>query len=65
MELTTLLERTKLEHLADQLDGVCEQAATGDLAHKGFLARALSAQRREPLEAGPPFLGQDAGAIRL
>ena len=41
MELTTLLERMKMEHLLAQLDGVCEQAAKGDLDFKGFLARAL------------------------
>jgi hypothetical protein len=41
MELTTLLERMKMEHLLAQLDGVCEQAAQGDLDFKGFLARAL------------------------
>ena len=46
MELTTLLERMKLEHLADQLDGVCEQAATGDLDYKGFLAQALEIEWR-------------------
>ena len=46
MELTTLLERMKLEHLADQLDGVCEQAATADLDYKGFLARALEIEWR-------------------
>jgi hypothetical protein len=38
MELTTLLERMKMEHLLAQLDGVCEQAAKGDLDFKGFPA---------------------------
>ncbi|RPJ77667.1 MAG: AAA family ATPase [Acidobacteria bacterium] len=46
MELTTLLERMKLEHLASQLDGVCEQAATGDLDYKRFLAQALEIEWR-------------------
>jgi DNA replication protein DnaC len=44
MELTTLLERMKMEHLLAQLDGVCEQAAQGDLDFKGFLTRALEAE---------------------
>jgi DNA replication protein DnaC len=44
MELTVLLERMKMEHLLAQLDGVCEQAATGDLDFKGFLARALETE---------------------
>jgi DNA replication protein DnaC len=43
MELTTLLERMKMEHLLAQI-GVCEQAAQGDLDYKGFLARALEAE---------------------
>ena len=46
MELTTLLERMKLEHLANQLDGVCEQAAIGDVDYKGFLAQALEVEWR-------------------
>src|SRR5919107_1620307 len=44
MELTTLLERLKMEHLLAQIDGVCEQAAQGDLDYKAFLTRALSAE---------------------
>jgi DNA replication protein DnaC len=44
MELTTLLERMKMDHLLAQLDGVCEQAATGDADYKTFLARALEAE---------------------
>jgi len=44
MELITLLERMKMEHLLAQLDGVCEQAAKGDLDFKGFLARALETE---------------------
>ncbi len=44
MELTSLLER--MEYLLAQLDGVCEQAAKGDLDYKGFLAQALEAEWR-------------------
>ena len=44
MELTTLLERMKMEHLLARLDGVCEQAAQGDLDFKAFLTRALEAE---------------------
>ena len=39
MELSTLLERMKMEHLLAQLDGVCEHAAKGDLDYKGFSPR--------------------------
>lgn len=44
MELVTLLERLRMEHLLAQLDGVCEQAAKGELDYKGFLAQALEAE---------------------
>ena len=46
MELTSLLERMKMEHLLAQLDGVCEQAAKGDVDYKGFLTQALEAEWR-------------------
>jgi DNA replication protein DnaC len=46
MELTTLLDRMKLDHLAAQLDGICEHAAQGDVDFKGFLAQALEAEWR-------------------
>ena len=46
MQLTTLLERMKMEHLLAQLDGVCEQASKSDLDYKAFLAQALDGQRR-------------------
>lgn len=36
MGLTTLLERMKMEHLLALLDGVCEQAAQGDLDSMAF-----------------------------
>ena len=47
MELTTLLERMKMEHLLAQLDGVCEHAAKGDLDYKGFLTQALEAETKQ------------------
>src|SRR5574341_473579 len=46
MELISLLERMKMEHLLAQLDGVCEHAAKGDLDYKGFLTQALEAEWR-------------------
>ena len=52
MELTTLLERMKMEHLLAQLDGVCEQAAKGDLDYKGFLTQALEAEWRGRYQRG-------------
>jgi DNA replication protein DnaC len=44
MQLETLLERLKMEHLEAQLDTVCEQAAQRELDYKSFLAEALSAE---------------------
>ena len=44
MELTSLLEKMKMEHLTDQLDTVCEQAAKRELDYKAFLAEALKAE---------------------
>lgn len=52
MELRHLLERLKMEHLLVQLDGVCEQAAKGDLDYQGFLARALEAEWRGRQQRG-------------
>ena len=46
MELSVLLERLKMEHLLTQLDGVCEQAAQGELDYQGFLAQAREAEWR-------------------
>jgi DNA replication protein DnaC len=46
MELTTLLDRMKLDHLAAQLDGICEHAAHSDVDFKGFLTQALEAEWR-------------------
>ena len=52
MELTVLLDRLKMEHLLTQLDGVCEQAAKGDLDYQGFLARALETEWRGRQQRG-------------
>lgn len=41
MELETLLDRLKMEHLETQLDALCEQAAQRELNYKTFLAEAL------------------------
>jgi DNA replication protein DnaC len=52
MELSVLLDRLKMEHLLTQLDGVCEQAAKGDLDYQGFLAQALEAEWRGRQQRG-------------
>jgi len=52
MELTSLLERMKMDHLLAQLDGVCEQAAKGDADYKGFLRQALEAEWRARHQRG-------------
>lgn len=52
MELTTLLERMKMEHLLAQLDGVCEQAAVGDADYKTFLTQALETEWRGRYQRG-------------
>jgi DNA replication protein DnaC len=52
MELNGLLERMKMEHLLAGLDGVCEEAARGDLDYKGFLARALEQEWRGRYQRG-------------
>ena len=44
MELMTLLDKLKLDHLEAQLDAVCEQAAERELDYKSFLVRALSVE---------------------
>ncbi len=46
MELPTLLHKLKMEHLENQLDAVCEQAAARDLDYKSFLAGALEVEWR-------------------
>lgn len=52
MELGTLLERLKMDHLAAQLDGVCEQAAKKDLDYKAFLGQALEAEWKGRYQKG-------------
>jgi DNA replication protein DnaC len=44
MELASLLEKLKMDHLEAQLDGVCEQAAQRDLDYKTFLTQALQTE---------------------
>ncbi len=41
MELTTLLNKLRLEHLEAQLDAICEQAAQRQEDYKAFLVQAL------------------------
>ena len=41
MQLNLLLERMKMDHLAAQLDAVCEQAAKKELGYREFLTEAL------------------------
>ena len=52
MELTALLERMKLDHLADQIDSVCEEAAGRDLDYKTFLTQALETEYRGRFQRG-------------
>jgi len=44
MQLTSLLEKLKMDHLSGQLDAICEQASKRDLAYKEFLTEALTAE---------------------
>lgn len=44
MELVTLLEKLKMDHLEAQLDAVCEQAAQRELDYKTFLVQALETE---------------------
>ena len=46
MQLTTLLDRLKMEHLQAQLDPICEQASKADLDYKAFLTQALDVEWR-------------------
>ncbi|NIO74926.1 MAG: ATP-binding protein [Armatimonadetes bacterium] len=41
MQLGTLLEKLKMDHLNAQLDSVCEQASKRDLSYKEFLTESL------------------------
>jgi DNA replication protein DnaC len=44
MELETLLDKLRMEHLEAQMDAVCEQAAQKQLDYKAFLVQALSTE---------------------
>jgi DNA replication protein DnaC len=44
VDLVTLLERMRMEHLAAQLDNVCEQAAKQELDLRSFLGQALETE---------------------
>jgi len=46
VDLVTLLEKMRMEHLAAQLDGVCEQASKQDLDLRSFLVQALETEWR-------------------
>ena len=44
MQLVNLLEKMKMEHLANQLETVCEQASKRELGFKEFLTEALETE---------------------
>jgi len=44
MQLVGLLEKMKMEHLASQLETVCEQASKRDLGYQEFLSEALEVE---------------------
>jgi DNA replication protein DnaC len=44
MQLNLLLERMKMDHLATQLDVICEQAAKKELGYREFLTEALGSE---------------------
>lgn len=46
MQLASLIEKLKMDHLAPQIDAVCEQASKKDLNYREFLALALDAEWR-------------------
>lgn len=52
MELSVLLEKMRMEHLGDQLDTVCEQAAKEELDLRSFLASALETEWRYRQQRG-------------
>jgi DNA replication protein DnaC len=51
-ELASLLEKMKMEHLAAQLETVCEQASKRELGYKEFLQEALGAEWRARHQRG-------------
>jgi DNA replication protein DnaC len=44
MQLNSLLEKMKMDHLSAQLDAICEQAAKKDLGYREFLTQALDSE---------------------
>ncbi|MBW2130861.1 MAG: IS21-like element helper ATPase IstB [Deltaproteobacteria bacterium] len=44
MQLISLLERMKMEHLETHLDAICEQASKRDLGYREFLTEALQTE---------------------
>ena len=52
MQLASLLDRLKMEHLQAQLDPICEQASKADLDYKAFLAQALDVEWRGRYQHG-------------
>lgn len=52
MELQTLLEKLKLDHLEAQLDSVCERAAERELDYQAFLAEALQVEWQGRFQRG-------------
>lgn len=44
MQLNLLLKRMKMDHLAVQLDAICEQAAKRDLGYREFLTEVLDSE---------------------
>ena len=44
MELNTLLERMKMEHIALQIDTICEQASKKDLDYREFLTEVFTTE---------------------
>ena len=52
MELDSLLDKLKLDHLEAQLDAVCEQAVQRDLDYKDFLVQALETEWQGRFQRG-------------
>lgn len=52
MQLASLLTKLKMEHLTDQLDTICEQAAQKELDYKAFLEAALSTEWKGRYQRG-------------
>ena len=46
MQLSGLMEKLKMDHMASQLESVCEQASKKDLSYKEFMTQALEVEWR-------------------